>query len=230
MDGNGRWARQRGKPRTTGHREGVKRVREIVTECSKLGIEQLTLYAFSVENWRRPTTEVRALMSLLSRFLVAEQPTMMQNNIRFRAIGRLSDLPKNAQREIERTGKMTAANTGMVLCLALSYGGRTEITHAARSIAEAVRAGRLAPEDIVEQTVADHLYTAGMPDPDLLIRTANEMRVSNFLLWQISYAELVVTETLWPDFTPEALHRALDEYAGRERRFGDVKPRKKVKS
>jgi undecaprenyl diphosphate synthase len=230
MDGNGRWAKQRGKRRTTGHREGVERVREITTECSRIGIEQLTLYAFSVENWHRPKTEVRALMAMLARFLVGEQPTMMKNNIRFRAIGRLTDLPKSAQREIENTKRMTAANDGMVLCLALSYGGRTEIAHAARQIAKEAQAGTLAPEDVDESAVADRLYTAGMPDPDLLIRTASEMRVSNFLLWQISYAELVVTDVLWPDFNATELHKTLREYAGRERRFGDVKAPKRNKT
>ena len=224
MDGNGRWAQLRGKPRSAGHRAGADRVREITTESARLGIRQLTLYALSVENWRRPKHEVATLMRLLGRYLVSERPTLMKNNIRFRAIGRLADLPAAVRRTLARTEELTAGNPGMTLCLALSYGGRTEIANAARSIAEKAKAGDIDPADVNEDTVAGHLYTAGMPDPDLLIRTAGEMRVSNFLLWQISYAELYVTDVLWPDFTAAELHRAIREYARRERRFGAVRP------
>ena len=224
MDGNGRWARQRGKPRAAGHRAGAGRVREITTECARLGLDQLTLYAFSKENWTRPKTEVSALMRLLSRYLVQERPTLMKNNIRFRAIGSVEDLPKGPLAEIRKTEQISAGNTGMTFGVALSYGGRDEIVHAAKSLAEEARSGRLDPASITEELFATRLYTAGMPDPDLLIRTAGEMRVSNFLLWQISYAELYVTDVLWPDFGAEELHKAIQAYARRERRFGGVNP------
>jgi undecaprenyl diphosphate synthase len=224
MDGNGRWAEQRNQPRTFGHRAGADRVREITTECARLGIEQLTLYAFSVENWRRPEAEINALMELLTQFLVRERSTVMDNNIRFRAIGRLDDLPDGPRHEIDHLTALSAQNTGTTLCLALSYGGRTEIANAARRIAEDAAAGRLRPDRIDEDAFAAYLYTAGMPDPDLLIRTANEMRVSNFLLWQISYTEIVVTNVLWPDFGADELHKAIAEFSRRERRFGAVAP------
>jgi undecaprenyl diphosphate synthase len=220
MDGNGRWAHQRGRLRTFGHEVGADRVREITTECARLGIEQLTLYAFSVENWSRPRVEIDALMHLLTQFLVRERATIMDNNVRFRAIGRLEDLPDNARREIDHLTDLSSGNSGTLLCLALSYGGRTEIAAAARRIAEDAVAGYLTPDQVDEATVASYLYTVGMPDPDLLIRTASEMRVSNFLLWQISYAELVVTDVLWPDFGVDELHKAIAEFSRRERRFG----------
>ena len=224
MDGNGRWAERRNKPRVVGHRAGARRVREITTACAKRGIEQLTLYAFSVENWQRSRTEINALMNLLGRYLATERPTMMKNNIRFRTIGRIHDLPKNAVKEIRKNEKITESNTGMTLCLALSYGGRAEIIDAAREIAEAVQNGRLDPAGINDELFAQHLYTAGMTDPDLLIRTAGEMRVSNFLLWQISYAELYITPVLWPDFDEAELDKAIAEFSRRERKFGAVKP------
>jgi undecaprenyl diphosphate synthase len=222
MDGNGRWARQQGRRRTTGHRQGARRVREITTECARIGIEQLTLYAFSVENWRRPKAEVRTLMGLLKQYLVDERPTLMDNNIRLRAIGRLDDLPRPVIRELDKSRDMSRKNDGMVLCLALSYSGRTEIVHAARSLARKAADGELDPESIDEAAFARHLYTAGMPEPDLLIRTAGEMRVSNFLLWQISYAELWVTERCWPDFRDEDLYQAISDYASRTRKFGGL--------
>ncbi|MFH1731290.1 MAG: isoprenyl transferase [Planctomycetota bacterium] len=224
MDGNGRWARERGKRRAAGHKAGADNVSGITTECARLGVGQLTLYAFSMENWRRPRTEVAALMTLLPRYLVNERPTMMKNNIRFRAIGRLHQLPKAALREVRKTERMTAANTGMVLCLALSYGGRAEIADAARAIAGKAAAGEIEPGRVTERTVGDHLYTAGMPDVDLLIRTAGEMRISNFLLWQSWYAESYIADVYWPDFSVGELHKAIREYGRRERKFGRVDP------
>jgi len=224
MDGNGRWARERGKRRAAGHKAGAENVSAITTECARLGVGQLTLYAFSIENWQRPKTEVAALMRLLPRYLINERPTMMQNRIRFRAIGRLRQLPRTALREIRKTEEMTADNTGMTLCLALSYGGRTEITDAARAVAEKAAAGEINPARISERTVADHLYTAGMPDVDLMIRTAGEVRISNFLLWQSWYAEFYVADVTWPDFSADELHKAIREYGRRERKFGAVAP------
>ncbi len=229
MDGNGRWARQRGEKRSAGHEAGAKQVDAITTECARIGIRQLTLYTFSVENWRRPKSEVAALMRLLVRYLRREQSTMMENNIKFRAIGRLSDLPGGALREIRKSEEITSDNSGMTLCLALSYGGRTELTEAARTIARKAKAGEIKPDDITEQTFAEALYTAGMPDPDLLIRTAGEMRISNFLPWQTAYTEFYFTHVLWPDFGPAELHKAIREYAGRERKFGEVRPTEKTR-
>ena len=225
MDGNGRWAVQRGLPRVRGHQEGAKTVRSIVTECAKLrrehgGPDFLTLYSFSLENWKRPIDEVSFLMQMYIEYLRSERKTMMDNNIRFKQIGRLENLPGQVMEEMNRTLEMTAGNDGLQMNLALNYGSRAEITDAVRAIAEKVAAGAIEPHDIQEQTISDHLYTAGMPDPDILIRTAGEMRVSNYLLWQISYAELVVSPVLWPDFTVGDLHAAIKEYASRHRRFG----------
>ena len=224
MDGNGRWARERGKSRVTGHRAGAANVATITTECARLGVGQLTLYAFSVENWSRPKAEVTALMRLLPRYLIDERPTMMENQIRFRAVGRLDQLPKAALREIRKTEEATADNVGMTLCLALSYGGRAEITDAVRAIAEEAVAGDVNPARISERTVADHLYTAGMPDVDLMVRTAGEMRISNFLLWQSWYAEFYVADVCWPGFSIDELHKAIREYGRRERKFGKIAP------
>ena len=224
MDGNGRWARERGKSRVTGHRAGAANVATITTECARLGVGQLTLYAFSVENWSRPKAEVTALMRLLPRYLIDERPTMMENQIRFRAVGRLDQLPKAALREIRKTEEATADNVGMTLCLALSYGGRAEITDAVRTIAKEAAAADINPARISERTVANHLYTAGMPDVDLMVRTAGEMRISNFLLWQSWYAELYITDVCWPDFSADELHKAIREYGRRERTFGKVTP------
>ncbi len=223
MDGNGRWARQRGLNRIAGHYQGVHSVRATVEECCRLGIGQLTLYCLSSENWKRPRAELNALMLLLHEYLLQERAEIMEENIRFTTIGRRSGLPAHVLREIDENIRLSSTNTGMVLCLAIDYGGRTELVDAMRTLARQVRAGSLAPDDIDESTVSDALYTAGMPDPDLLIRTAGEMRISNYLLWQISYAELWVTEKCWPDFDPGTLHEALREYAARERRFGGLK-------
>jgi undecaprenyl diphosphate synthase len=223
MDGNGRWARRQGLPRVEGHLRGVQSVRTTVEECCRLGIEQLTLYCLSVENWKRPQTELDFLMALLHRYLLDERAEIMEQNIRFTTIGRRTGLPDEVLGEIDENIRISSGNTGMTLCLAINYGGRTEIVDAVRTIAEQVRQGTLDPQAIDEETIGNALYTAGRPDPDLLIRTAGEMRVSNYLLWQISYAELWVTERCWPEFDRAALHEALRDYARRERRFGALK-------
>jgi undecaprenyl diphosphate synthase len=202
---------------------GAETVRRVVEECCRLGIGQLTLYSFSSENWKRPQREVDFLMGLLKEYLIAERPEIMQQNIRFRLIGRRAELAPGVIQEVEETERISSGNTGLTLALAVNYGSRAEIVDAVRSIAERVRRGELEPVAIDESTISDSLYTAGMPDPDLLIRTAGEMRVSNYLLWQISYAELWVTPVCWPDFTTEVFHAALRDYAGRERRFGGLK-------
>ncbi len=222
MDGNGRWAKQRGLPRIEGHSRGVQSVRSTIEECCRLGIGQLTLYCLSVENWKRPQLELDFLMTLLQKYLIDERAEIMEQNIRFTVIGRRADLPDYVLEEMDETIRLSAQNTGMLLCLAINYGGRTEIVDAVRSLAEQACRGTLDPGNIDETTVSDALYTAGMPDPDLLIRTAGEMRVSNFLLWQISYAELWVTEKCWPDFDRATLHEALRDFAARERRFGGL--------
>jgi undecaprenyl diphosphate synthase len=220
MDGNGRWAQRRRRARIWGHRAGVASVRATAIECARLGIGRLTLYAFSQENWKRPRREVDILWKLLRRFLVHERDEIMANDIRFTAVGRIEGLPDTVRRELEETTRLSAGNPGMVLCLALNYGGRAEIVDAARALAVRVRRGEIRPEDIDEESLARHLYAPGAPDPDLLIRTAGEMRVSNFLLWQISYAEFHVTPVCWPEFREPQLHEALRDYAGRDRRFG----------
>ncbi|MHC4415511.1 MAG: isoprenyl transferase [Planctomycetota bacterium] len=222
MDGNGRWARQRNQPRIAGHRAGAKAVRDVVIECQRLGIEYLTLYSFSMENWKRPADEVRALMALYLEYLAKERQELIDNNIRFLQLGRREGLPKSVCEQVDQTAAVTRHLTGLTLCLALNYGARTEITDAVRAIAGEVRAGRLDPAAIEEDTISDHLYTAGLPDPDLLIRTAGELRVSNYLLWQISYAEIHVTDVYWPDFRIEHLHAGIRDYAGRDRRYGGV--------
>jgi undecaprenyl diphosphate synthase len=223
MDGNGRWAQQRGLPRIEGHRRGVKSVRATIEECCRLGIGQLTLYCLSSENWKRPQAELDFLMTLLRKYLIAERAEIMEQNIRFTTIGRRAGLPPKVLREMDENIRVSQDNRGMVLCLAINYGGRTELVDAVRSLAVAVQQGDLEPDAIDETTISGALNTAGMPDPDLLIRTAGEMRVSNFLLWQISYAELWVTDKCWPDFDIPALHEALRDYAARERRFGGLK-------
>jgi len=222
MDGNGRWAEQRGLPRVEGHRRGTQSVRATVEECCRLGIGQLTLYCLSVENWKRPQAELDFLMALLEQYLIEERAEIMEQNIRFSMIGRRGDLPANVLHELDESIRLSRNNTGTVLCLAINYGGRTELLDAMRDLARQAKQGKLDPEDIDEDLISNALYTAGMPDPDLLIRTAGEMRVSNFLLWQISYAELWVTEKCWPDFNRETLHQALRDYASRERRFGGL--------
>lgn len=220
MDGNGRWAKKRSLNRIRGHREGAESVRDIVRACREIGIEFLTLYAFSTENWQRPRREILALMSLLKGFLRAELPEMMENGIRLNAIGQIERFPGDVVKVLQEVMDMTRENQGMILNLALSYGGQDEIVAAARKIATEVRAGRLQPEEITKAVFSNYLYTQGMPEPDLLIRTSGEMRVSNFLLWQIAYTEIHVTNTLWPDFRREELIRILHDYEKRERRFG----------
>jgi undecaprenyl diphosphate synthase len=218
MDGNGRWAAQRHLPRVEGHRSGIESVRETVEGSARLGIRVLTLYAFSVENWKRPAAEVSTLMMLLKRYLRSELNTLLRNNIRFKVIGRMEDLSRDVQRELRDAEEKTAANAGMQFNIALNYGGRAEIVEAARRmIAEGVE-----PDRIDEQRFASYLYTAGQPDPDLLIRTSGEMRVSNFLLWQIAYAEIWVTDTLWPDFRQRHLLEAILAYQKRDRRYGGI--------
>ncbi len=225
MDGNGRWAVRRGLQRVKGHQEGARTVRDVVTECARLrkehgGPDFLTLYSFSLENWKRPIDEVSFLMEMYIEYLRKERATMMENNIRFRQIGRLDHLPEPVLDEMQRTLEETKDNDGLTLVLALNYGSRAEIADAVREVARKVQDRELRAEEIDEQTISDHLYTAGWPDPDLLIRTAGEMRVSNYLLWQISYAELVVSDVLWPDFGVEDLHKAIREFSSRNRRFG----------
>jgi undecaprenyl diphosphate synthase len=222
MDGNGRWAQQRGLPRIEGHARGAHSVRATVEECCRLGIGQLTLYCLSSENWKRPRTELDFLMTLLEQYLIEERREILDQNIRFSTIGRRSDLPDQVLREIDENIRLSQDNTGMALCLAINYGGRTELIDAVRGVAQQVGEGTLTLDAIDEAVISNALYTAGMPDPDLLIRTAGEMRVSNFLLWQISYAELWVTERCWPDFDAATLHQALRDYAARERRFGGI--------
>ncbi len=222
MDGNGRWAVAQGKDRTYGHRRGAEAVRPIVTECARLGLDALTLYSFSTENWSRSEAEVGFLMKLYAEYLIAERETLMENNVRFVQVGRRAGLPDDVLHELDHTAEMTAQNTGLTLCLALNYGSRAEITDAVRAIAHKVQNGELDPEAISQQTISDHLYTAGLPDPDLLIRTAGEMRLSNYLLWQISYAEFYVADMCWPDFGVPELHEAIRAYASRQRKFGSV--------
>ena len=222
MDGNGRWAKQRHLPRIEGHRQGAESARIIIRTAGDLGIKYLTLYAFSAENWNRPKDEVDTLMKYLIHYLKSETPDLNKNNVRLEAIGQIYRLPENVQEQLRKSIQTLSKNNGLTLVLALSYGGRNEIVEGVRSIAEKVRRGQIEPADITEQTVSQHLWTRSMPDPDLLIRTSGEMRVSNFLLWQISYSEFVITPTLWPDFRKPQLYAALEEYAKRHRRFGGV--------
>ena len=224
MDGNGRWARAQGKERVEGHARGAKSVDEVTEECCRLGIGQLTLYCLSSENWKRPKAELDFLMALLKQYLLAERAKILAQNIRFTVIGRRSGLPEEVLAEIAENERLTENNTGLTLCLAINYGSRAEIVDAVRLIAGRVKAGDLEPNAIDEESISRSLYTAGMPDPDLLIRTAGEMRVSNYLLWQISYAELWVTPRFWPEFGAALLHDALRDYAARERRFGGLLP------
>jgi len=223
MDGNGRWARRRGRLRVFGHIEGRKSVRQVVMGCRELGVQVLTLYTFSVENWQRPPTEVSALMRLLQQTLREQRQEMRENGIRLELIGRIEDLPRSVQNTLEETRAFLDEGRDMTLILALSYGGRAELARAAREIAEEVRAGTLDPATVDESSIASRLYTAGLPDPDLLIRTSGEVRISNFLLWQLAYSEMFVTEVLWPDFRKEHLFKAIREYQQRERRFGRVR-------
>ena len=222
MDGNGRWARARGVARLMGHRAGREAVREAVKGCVALGVEVLTLYTFSIENWNRPHREVQALMHILRQTLHAEREELRQNNVRLHVIGRPSDLPAAVQREIQATQEYLGASTGLQLILALSYSGRAELVDAVRRILADQRRSHLAPDGVDEELLASYLYTAGLPDPDLLIRTSGEMRISNFMLWQLAYTELWITDTLWPDFRRRHLYRAVADYQTRERRFGRV--------
>ncbi len=222
MDGNGRWAKKRGLPRVEGHRQGAESVRALVRAAGEIGVRYLTLYAFSVENWNRPKDEVDTLMKYLARYLKNEIPELEKNNVRLEAIGQIWRLPEAVQEQLKKTKAALAKNNGLTLVLSLSYGGRTEIVDAVREIAAKAKAGTIEPAEINERVVAEHLYTRNWPDPDLLIRTSGELRVSNFLLWQISYAEFVVTETLWPEFRKPQFYAALEEYTRRHRRFGGL--------
>jgi len=222
MDGNGRWAARRALPRVEGHRQGAKTAEKIAQCCADFGIESLILYSFSMENWKRPKSEVNALMDLYTQYLIEIRPKLMKGNVRLLHLGRLAGLPSCVKTELIKTMAKTSGNTGMTLGLALNYGSRAEIVDAARKIAQEYKKERLNLKDIDEQCISRHLYTAGLAEPDLLIRTANEMRVSNFLLWQISYSEFYVTKTLWPDFKKENLEKAILAYAKRDRRFGAI--------
>lgn len=222
MDGNGRWAKSKGFLRAIGHENGVDALRRITTAAAEIGLKYLTVYAFSTENWNRPKTEVNALMSLLVSSLKKEEKTLMENRIRLNAIGDIGQLPKKAQRELEEVMQRTSVNSHMTLTLALSYSAKEELLHACRMLAQDAANGTLQPNDITEDHLRSHLYTAAMPDPDLLIRTSGEYRISNYLLWQIAYAELFFSPKLWPDFMPEDLYTALEEYQKRERRYGKI--------
>lgn len=222
MDGNGRWARERGQSRVVGHHEGVESVRDITESCAQLGVEYLTLYTFSTENWNRPSKEVRALMRLLVHTIRRETETLKKNNIRLQAVGDLSMLPKEARRELSDSMAATGHNDGMTLVMAISYSGRQEIVHAARELARRVKEGEIEPEDIDESTFSASLMMRGIPDPDLLIRTGGEFRISNFLLWELAYTEMYITDCYWPGFRRRALYEAIRDYQNRERRFGRV--------
>ena len=222
MDGNGRWAKKHLLNRIRGHEKGAEAVRAVVRTCREIGIRVLTLYAFSTENWQRPKTEISALMILLERFLESERKEMMENNIRLNAIGQIERLPKTVRKALQRIMALTEQNDSMLLNLALSYGSRDEIIRMAQALAKKAKAGKLDPDAITSELVSEHLYTRDMPDPDLLIRTSGEMRISNFLLWQIAYTEIYVTDTLWPDFGRDEFVQILDSFQQRERRFGKV--------
>jgi undecaprenyl diphosphate synthase len=225
MDGNGRWAEERGFPRVFGHRAGASAVREAIRGCAKVGVEVLTLYSFSSENWRRPGDEIEALMRLCVAYCEGEKDELLRHNIKVRVIGRREGLPGDVLAALDALTGATAACTGLTLCLAINYGSRDEIVHAVRAIAAKSAAGQLRPEDIDDAVLSDHLDTAGLPDPDLLVRTGGEMRLSNYLLWQLSYAELYVTDEHWPDFTEQSLFAAIRAYASRNRRFGGLASR-----
>jgi undecaprenyl diphosphate synthase len=222
MDGNGRWAQRQNLPRIAGHERGVDSVRRTTEECARLEIEQLTLYCLSSENWKRPQTEINFLMHLLEQYMIEERATIMNNNVRVRMLGRREDIPDQVLRELDKTVEMSGANSGLWLNLAINYGGRAEIVDAVRNIGRQIAAGELRPDDVGEDTIASRLYTAAAPDPDLLIRTAGELRISNFLLWQISYSEIWVTQKCWPEFDEATLHEAIRAYAARNRRFGGL--------
>ncbi|MEL1134015.1 isoprenyl transferase [Desulfitobacterium sp. THU1] len=222
MDGNGRWAQKRALPRSLGHKAGVEALRDIVKACSNLGVGVLTVYAFSTENWSRPREEVNILMSLLTDYLRRELDELHENKVRVQMIGNREQLPLEAQKELEHSMEKTKQNEGLILNLALNYGGRAEIASAVQRLCEKVVQGQIKPEEISEAIIADHLFTSDLPDPDLLIRTSGELRISNFLLWQIAYTEIVVTDCLWPDFNPERLAEAIIDFQKRDRRFGGL--------
>jgi len=222
MDGNGRWAQRQHLPRIEGHRRGVASVRRTTEECARLKIEQLTLYCLSSENWKRPQPEIDFLMHLLEQYMIEERTTIMGNNLRVRMIGRRTGIPDQVLRELDKTVEMSAANTGMWLNLAVNYGGRAEIVDAVQAIGRDIAAGELEPDDVDERAIANRLYTAGLADPDLLVRTAGELRISNFLLWQISYAEIWVTDRCWPEFDETALYEAIRDFANRNRKYGGL--------
>lgn len=224
MDGNGRWAEQQRLPRIEGHLRGVEAVRRTMDACNELGVETLTLYCLSSENWKRPAQELEFLMALLREYLIGERESLVENNLQLKIIGRRERLPQDVQIEMDRTLEACRTNTGMTLVLAINYGARTEIVDAVTAIARRVQAGEVSCEQITEELVSEHLYTADLHDPDLLIRTSGEMRISNFLLWQISYAEIWVTQTLWPEFDRQHLVEAINDYASRNRRYGGLKP------
>jgi undecaprenyl diphosphate synthase len=224
MDGNGRWARLRRKRRVEGHRAGIAAVRDVVETSARLGLQVLTLYAFSIENWKRPKTEVSTLMGLLKRYLRMELSTLLRNNIRFQVIGRMGELPIDVQDELRRGMEATRGSSGLLFNIALNYGGRAEITDAVRRLLAEMLANGRDPERVDEKVLASYLYTAGQPDPDLLIRTSGELRVSNFLLWQIAYSEIWVTDVLWPDFRRRHLLQAVADFQKRERRYGGIAP------
>jgi undecaprenyl diphosphate synthase len=222
MDGNGRWAQRQNLPRIDGHRRGVDSVRKTTEECARLKLEQLTLYCLSSENWKRPQQEIDFLMHLLEQYMIEERTTIMENNLRVRMVGRRTNIPEQVLRELDQTVAMSRQNDGMWLNLAINYGSRAELVDAMQAIGREIVAGELSPEQVNESIIADHLYTAGSDDPDLLIRTAGEMRISNFLLWQISYAEIWVTEKCWPEFAETTLHEAMADFAQRNRKFGGL--------
>ena len=222
MDGNGRWAQRQGLPRIEGHRRGVDSVRRVTEESARLGLEQLTLYCLSSENWKRPQQEIDFLMHLLEQYMIEERTTIMDNNVRVRTLGRRTNIPDQVLAELDQTVEMSSTNTGMWMNLAINYGGRAELVDAVQAMGKKVARGELMSDEIDEQTISEHLYTAGYADPDLLIRTAGEMRISNFLLWQISYAEIWVTEKCWPEFEESTLHEAIVDFAARNRKFGGL--------
>ncbi len=222
MDGNGRWAKRRGLPRSAGHQAGADTLKKIVTECNKMGIKYITVYAFSTENWKRPKDEVDFLMNLLLNYLRDSERTLAKENVKIRAIGGREALSEEIREQIKKTEKFTENNTGIVMNIALNYGSREELVNAARNLAKKVKAGELSADDINEDMISSELYTGGQPDPDLIIRTSNELRLSNFLMWQSAYSELYFTKTLWPDFSVKDLYDAIMEYQSRNRRYGGV--------
>lgn len=222
MDGNGRWAKKRGLPRTAGHRAGMASLKKAVKACTQAGVKYLTVYAFSTENWKRPQDEVDALMGLLVEYISKELIELGLNGVRVKAIGNLADLPESARKQVEKAELETAGNSRLFLQIALNYGGRREITEATMALCKQVAEGNLSWENIEEELISGHLYTAGLPDPDLIIRPSGELRISNFLIWQSAYAEFVVTDILWPDFSPDDLYRAISEYQQRHRRYGGL--------